>query len=101
VETLHYTDGQQRDDGSRVDREAYVLLATVFSENKAGARRPAPGRPPGWLTGKHGRKWGGIPSTSPRATTRCPGGKHGKLGRRWGGKLPPPSLSTWVEALAP
>jgi hypothetical protein len=35
-------------------------------------------------------RWGyGIPSTSPRATTRCPGGKHDKLGRRWGGTLPP------------
>jgi hypothetical protein len=36
-----------------------------------------------------GRVGCGIPSTSPRATTRCPGGKPGKLGRWRGGMLPP------------
>ena len=45
---------------------------------------PHSGRPPGWAdtSVKPGRDGGGIPSTSPRSTTRCPGGKHGKFGRR-------------------
>jgi hypothetical protein len=53
---------------------------------------PHPGRPPGWLMSRALRRagmGGGIPSTSPRATTRCPGGKHGKFGQRWGAMLPP------------
>jgi hypothetical protein len=45
---------------------------------------PHPGRPPRWPTRASSPGGGGcdIPSTSPRATTRCPGGKHGKLARR-------------------
>jgi hypothetical protein len=48
VETLRYTDGQQRDDRSRVGREVYVLLASYSARTTRALAAPHPGRPPGW-----------------------------------------------------